>query len=113
MNHIISIIEKMGTDLRTRSFFRRDAETIILPIEGEIIFDFSGVEFISRSVADEICNLLEDYPDLSIRGMAGDVEKMYRLVVEGRCRPREYSEMNAKVVHLKNMRELSDFFCAL
>ncbi len=79
----------------------------------DIVIDFSNVVFISRSVADEICNLLDDYPSLSIKGMSGDVAMMYNVVSEGRKRPRVYTEINAKVYHLKDMKELSEFFCSL
>ncbi len=38
---------------------------------------------------------------------------MYNVVSEGRKRPRVYTEINAKVYHLKDMKELSEFFCSL
>lgn len=113
MKKVIYISRNLGADLRTRSFFRRDIEKLIVPFDGDILLDFDGVDFISRSVADEICNLLEDYPMLSITGMDGDVEMMYKVVVSGRSKPREYPKMNVKVYHLKNMKELSDFLFML
>lgn len=109
----IKISREIGPDIRTRSFFRRDVERLASPLNEDTILDFINVEFISRSVADEICNLLEDYPLLSITGMIGDVRKMYTVVVEGRSKPRVYPEMKAEIYHLKNMKELSEFFCSL
>ncbi len=113
MKRLIPISKNIGSDLRTRSFFRRDLEKLIKPFDGDVTVDFKGVDFISRSVADEICNLLEDYPLLDIVGMSGDVEMMYGIVANGRTKPREYPKMNVKVYHLKNMKELSDFFFML
>lgn len=113
MNKII-ISNEIGTDIRTRSFFRRDIERLIRPIISDnVVLDFENVNFISRSVADEICNILKDYPSLSITGMTGDVEKMYMVVDEGRSKPRVYSELDAEVYHLRDMKELTEFFCTL
>lgn len=108
----IKIAIEIGRDIRTRSFFRRDIEQLIGHKKDDIVLDFQNVEFISRSVADEICNLLQDYPSIKVDGMSGDVEKMYKIVQDGRNKPRVYPEMNAKVYHLKNMKELTEFFCA-
>ena len=113
MEKIISIEKKLGKDLRTRSFFRRDIEGLIEKDDTEVMLDFSGVIFVSRSVADEIYNLLLDYPNMKIRGLAGDVDKMYNVVKNGRMRPREYPADNVRVVHLKTMKELVSFFAAL
>ncbi len=113
MHNNIIITTHLGKDLRTRSFFRSDIERLIDKDYQDSILDFSGVEFISRSVADEICNLLIDYPSLSISGMEGDVKNMFELVVRGREEPREYPTLNAKVYHLKTFKEMHDFFEAI
>lgn len=112
MKHIISVKDSIGADLRTRSFFRRDAERLLAQHASEVEFDFRGVEFISRSVADEICNLLVDYPGLAVSGMEGDVEMMYRVVVRGRNTPREFPSNDIKVYHLRTMQEMSAVLCA-
>ncbi len=113
MNNTIHISTHLGNDLRTRSFFRRDIERLIDKEHQNSILDFTGVEFISRSVADEICNLIADFPSLSIIGMDGDVRTMYELVLRGRIQPREYPNLNAKVYHLKTFKEMQDFFEAI
>lgn len=113
MKTIIRLSTTLGQDIRTRMFFRRDIEKLITPLAMNAVLDFSDVEFISRSVADEICNLLEDYPSLEVANMAGDTARMFRIVSQGRKQPREYSDLKAKIYHLKNMKELSDFFCSL
>ncbi len=110
---MIHISSHLGSDLRTRSFFRRDMERLLDKEHQNSILDFSGVKFISRSVADEICNLTADYPSLSIFGMYGDVKTMYELVLKGRLQPREYPNLNAKVYHLNTFKEMHDFFEAI
>ncbi len=107
MKRIISVKRAIGADIRTRSFFRRDAERLISMHGSHADLDFSGVEFISRSVADEICNLLADYPGLTVSGMEGDVEMMYKVVVRGRSKPREFPATDIKVYHLRTLQEMS------
>lgn len=109
----IYISKQIGTDLRTRSFFRRDLENLLPANSMEIELDFSNVIFISRSVADELCNILLDYPSMHISGMEEDVEMMYKIVVKGRNQPREYPTTNTQVYHLKSMKEMADFFSGL
>lgn len=110
MDNTISVISAMGDDLRTRSFFRRDVENLIRNHTANMVLDFNGVQFVSRSVADEICNILEQYQDLTIKGMAGNVKTMYDLVVKGRRNPRVYPEVNARMVQLNSMEEVNEFF---
>ena len=62
---IINIASYIGKDIRTRSFFRHDIEELIKNKES-VTLDFSEVTFISRSVADELYNVLEDYPDIQV-----------------------------------------------
>lgn len=102
--HISTVI---GLDIRTRSFFRRDIESL-MPTNGtETILDFSNVVFISRSVADEIYNVVCDYPNTLIEGMTGDVNKMYNVVCNSRRNPRVYSSTgNIKVIQLNSLDDM-------
>lgn len=106
---IITIAKELGTDLRTRSFFRRDIDALLTHVQS-IVMDFAGVVFVSRSVADEIFNVLEDYPNVSILHMEGDVEMMFAVVKNGRSTPRKYNDLNTSSVQLKTMDELQSFF---
>ena len=110
MNNVILIASLIGNDLRTRSFFRRDIEKLTRPYNYIVTLDFEGVQFVSRSVADELCEILHDYPLMKSTGMTGDVKKMYDIVVRGRELPRVYSEVNIEIVHLSTMKEMEDFF---
>lgn len=105
----LKIANLIGTDIRTRRFFRNDMERI-LPHDNDVILDFSGVIFVSRSVADEIYNLLEDYPRARVCHLEGDVAMMYSVVHKGRRPRREYEPVNAKVVNLKSIEDLMRFF---
>lgn len=56
---------------------RRRAEEIAKQArdEGYSVVDLSDVEFVSRSVADELVHQSDEY-DLELAGLEGDVEKM-------------------------------------
>lgn len=110
----ISISSAIGRDLRTRSFFRRDIDTLLGQCRNAIVsLDFTGVTFISRSVADEICNLLRDCPNVTLKGMTGDVSMMYRVVAKARSHPRLFPDTNTTVVHLESLDQMTSFFNAL
>ncbi len=64
----------------------------------------------SRSVADELCNILQEFPNIKSFGMTGEVIKMFDIVVRGRQRPREYSEVNAEAVNLSTIKEMEEYF---
>lgn len=110
MSYTVSIGSVIGDDLRTRSFFRRDIEKVSSACNYDVKLDFSRVKFMSRSVADELCNILQEFPNIKSFGMAGEVKKMYDIVVRGRQRPREYSEVNAVAVKLSTLKEMEEYF---
>lgn len=110
MKKRIYVAAQIGDDLRTRSFFRRDIEKLIMPFSGEIVLDFSGVRFVSRSVADELCEIMREHPSMSQEGMSRQVSMMYKIVLRSRNSPRVYSEVNAKVYHLQTLDDMNEFF---
>lgn len=110
MKNRIYVAAQIGDDLRTRSFFRRDVEKLISPITDETVLDFTGVRFVSRSVADELCEIMAEHSSISQEGMGREVKMMYEVVVRSRKSPRVYSKVNAKVYHLRTMEEMQEFF---
>ena len=107
----IQIYSSLGRDLRTRSFFRRDIEHLIKNVSSKITLDFTEVEFISRSVADEIFNVLCDHPNVVLSGMTGDVDMMYSVVEKSRNNPRVFpSDDNINVVQLNTLKDLDNYF---
>jgi hypothetical protein len=109
----IQISADIGRDIRTRSFFRRDIDKLIEKVSDNVVLDFTDVVFISRSVADEICNVLVDYNNLDVSGMSGDVEMMFTVVRNGRSRPRVYPSGDVKIVQLNTLDEMERFFMSL
>lgn len=108
----IKIAISIGKDIRTRSFFRHDIEGLIDSNEC-VTLDFSGVSFISRSVADELYNILQDYPSVQLCNMEKDVKMMYSIVERGRKRPRHYQTNDIEIVKLNTLEEMDKFFSSL
>ena len=109
---IINIASYVGKDIRTRSFFRHDIEELIKNKES-VTLDFSEVTFISRSVADELYNVLEDYPDIQVCNMEKDVKMMYCIVERGGKQPAHYETSDIEIVKLNTLDEMDKFFSSL
>lgn len=105
----IQISKAIGNDIRTRIFFRRDIERLVNPTD-EVCLDFSGVVFVTRSVADEMYNVSLDFPRVSIINLEGEVKKMYDVVERGRENPRVFEETNFKTVKLESIHDAIRFF---
>lgn len=101
--------DTIGDDIRTRIFFRRDIESMINS-SSEYRLDFSGVVFITRSVADEIYNIKLDYPKLEVVNLQGEAKKMYDVVARGRLTPRVYEDTHFENVRLNNIEETIRYF---
>ena len=100
----------IGNEIRTRIFFRRNIEEIIKQSD-EICLDFSGVTFITRSVADEIYNIQLDFPKIDIINLHGEAKKMYEVVKRSRLAPRNVSEkVRFHSVRLSNIDETIRYF---
>lgn len=110
MKIIISIADTIGKDIRTRSFFRRDIERLTADNNHNAVLDFNDVEFISRSVADELCEILHEYPEMSAINIVGSVKSMYDIVVKGRETPRTYQKPNINVVQLTTIKDMERYF---
>lgn len=65
----------------------------------EITLDFEGIGFMSRSFADEVCNIIDDLKNktFSFTGQNDDVATMMKKVREGRSRERKRGVGNAKM----------------
>lgn len=66
-----------GIEILSRANIRKLYDIIT---DEEVIVDFIDVTFISRSVADELCNIMDKYPLLHISNMIDDVATMLNIV---------------------------------
>jgi len=112
MNTIVKIAELIGTDIRLR------ANAIILRsaidgVEGNIILDFAGVVFVSRSFADELYNVMGEYKEISLKNTSGIVASMIDAVKQGRNSKRVFKESNSEIKEFDDMSSLSSFLSTI
>lgn len=77
----------------------------------EVSIDFDGINFISRSFADELCNIIDDNKDkkFSFVGQIEEVRTMILMVQEGRRQERKRGIAHAKMYEFSNMEKLSSY----
>lgn len=105
----IRVAEICGTEVLSRANVRKLYEHIGDETES---IDMSGVKFISRSVADELCNISDRFPALKFDGMTDDVAMMLGIVRKGRGVKRDYTS-KAKVSMTFNCKTMDDLRKAL
>lgn len=74
--------------------------------------NMAGITFISRSVADELCNISDRFPSIAFCELAEDVEIMLGIVRKGRSMPRTHKS-KAKVSMTINCSNMDDLRKAL
>ena len=98
-----------GTEVLSRANVRKLYDFV--NDETETI-DMTGVTFISRSVADELCNIEDKFPNVKFVGVSQDVETMQNLVRKGRSTKRDHTS-KAKVSITFNCKTMDDLRTAL
>ena len=113
MKQTIRLQDIYSADLYTRSR-ASELRACINENANEITLDFDGIGFMSRSFADEVCNIIDDLPSKAFAfiNQNEDVEAMMTIVREGRNRERIRGVGNAKIYEFKDMESLSAFLNA-
>ncbi len=113
MKQIVRLNTIYNGDLYTRAkaielkdCINRDAATVIL--------DFKGIMFMSRSFADELCDVIEEFQGITFEfiNRVEEIEVMMTKVSEGRKRERIRGISPAKMYEFKDMESLSEFLLA-
>jgi hypothetical protein len=104
MKNILSMQELFGTHIRTRVSMER-LRTMLQP-ENEYLLDFAGVEFISRSAADELYNILHQTKDVAIIHTEPFVQKMIDAVTIGRFLPRQRPATSMSIIECPTIESL-------
>lgn len=104
MEQTISIKTILGCDVRSRSNVERLKNCMC--DKYSYVFDMQDVTFISRSVADEFCNLADE---LSVRfiNTSEFVDNMLQVVLAGRNKHRQRDTKDAQIIECKDMESLS------
>lgn len=114
MKETIKLNTIYSADLYTRS--RASELRLCIHDEAtEVILDFTGIGFMSRSFADEICNIIDDNTDkqFGFINRTTDVEAMMEKVTEGRNQERKRGISNATIHKFKDMESLSEYLIAM
>ena len=114
MKQTIRLQDIYSADLYTRS--RASELRVCINDEAdEVTLDFEGIGFMSRSFADEVCNIIDDMngKTFTVINQNDDVATMMEKVREGRSRERKRGVGNAKMYEFKDLKSLEDFLIAM
>lgn len=112
MGKIVKIAELIGTDVRSRS----NAGIIQAALDGErgpVVLDFSGVTFVSRSFADELCNILDELHNTQLSNTTQIVQSMIDAVKAGRSEKRVRIDDNTEIKEFDSFESLSSFLSTI
>ena len=114
MKQTIRLQDIYSADLYTRSR-ASELRTCINDKADEVTLDFEDIGFMSRSFADEVCNIIDDMNDktFTLVNQNEDVSTMMTKVREGRSRERKRGVGNAKMYEFKDMESLEEFLIAM
>lgn len=106
MKQTILISNTLGCDIRSRSNVERMKDS--LSDTNSYIFDMQNVSFISRSVADELCNLAEIFSIIFIN-TSDMVNNMLQVVSANRNKNhRKRISKDAQIIECRDFKSLSD-----
>ena len=114
MKQTIKLNTIYSADLYTRSR-ASELRACINEEVTEVTLDFEGIGFMSRSFADEVCNIIDDNKSIKFEfiNRNADVEAMMNKVAEGRSQERKRGISNAKMYEFEDMESLSKFLIAM
>ena len=114
MKQTIKLNTIYSADLYTRSR-ASELRACINEEATEVTLDFEGIGFMSRSFADEVCNIIDDNKHIKFEfiNRNADVEAMMNKVAEGRSQERKRGISNAKMYEFEDMESLSKFLIAM
>lgn len=110
---VIEMAKIISTDIRSRSN-AKIIRTAIYGVSEPITLDFSRVSFISRSFADELCNIIDEYNGLlSLSNTSDLVHSMIEMVSVGRQNKRIRLTGTVEMREFKDMESLSTFLTTI
>lgn len=101
----LRIVDICGVEILSRAAIRRLYDIIKTPA---IKLDMSDVSFISRSVADELCNFMEQRPASELINCSHNVAEMLAIVKTGRHQKRKIEKAQSYIISCRSMEELSN-----
>lgn len=102
----LKLSERLGSEIRSRITVERIYEE--LNNKKISCIDLSGIDFITRGVADELYNIQDR--GVSFINASSPVQCMLDIVANGRTNKRQLRSDNAKIIKCNNMEELEKLF---
>lgn len=114
MKRVIKLKSIYSDDLYTRSR-ASELRACINEDTNIVIFDFEQIGFMSRAFADELCNIMDDFKDVTFEfvNRSDEIEAMMNKVIEGRSQERKRGVSNAKIHRFEDMESLSEFLLTM
>lgn len=108
MENVLLISKLIGTDVRSRSN-AGIIQAVMDDMKEGVILDFSKVTFISRSFADELCNMMESNKKIKLSHMSDLVHAMINAVYSSRKGKRVRPNDDSEIKEFESMEGLSSF----
>lgn len=114
MKQTIRLSDIYSADLFTRSK-ATELNAMLRQETGEVELDFDGISFMSRSFADELYNVVENFKQckFTYSNRNEEVTAMMEKVSEGRQRERKRGISHAKIYEFHDMESLSNFLVSV
>ena len=112
MEKVLNISVLVSTDIRSRAN-ANIIRSVIDGVYGKIILDFSGVTFISRSFADELYNILNEWDNVSLANESELVKSMLEAVSLSRKNKRVQNNNTSEIKEIDDMKSLESFLATI
>ena len=114
MKQTIKLNTIYSADLYTRSR-ASELRACINENATAVALDFEGIGFMSRSFADEVCNIMDDNKEKTFVfiNRNADIEAMMNKVAEGRIQERKRGISTATIHKFEDMESLSEFLITM
>lgn len=112
METVLNISVLVSTDIRSRAN-ANIIRSVIDGVSGKIILDFSGVTFISRSFADELYNILNEWDNVSLANESELVKSMLEAVSLSRKNKRVQNNNTSEIKEIDDMKSLESFLATI
>ena len=107
--------ELIGTELRSRAEAKKVLDWFNSYAKNDVVIDYVGVRFISRSFADELCGIIDDMNKLyhiSEIDQNINISTTITIVRNGRNKPKNV-KLTGYTVELTDMNSLSEFLATI
>lgn len=107
--------ELIGTELRSRAEAKKVLDWFNSYAKNDVVIDYVGVSFISRSFADELCGIIDDMNKLyhiSEIDQNINISTTITIVRNGRKKPKNV-KLTGDTVELTDMKSLSEFLATI